>query len=125
MLPLEDVTRASGTCQLTPTNCLGYENVKQTMSTALFLKLTCTDYFKSFPQAIAYVRAASGTSNGFQLIYRIIELVHPRLRQAKGGIHKAIPVPTYDDVDDDSIYTFLIKYKNYLLYEKLSPERRA
>ena len=95
------------------------------MSTALYLKLTSTDYFKSFPQASAYARAAAGNSNGFQLIYRIIELVHPRLHQAKGGIHKAIPIPTYDEVEDDSIYTFLIKYKNYLLYEKLSPEHRA
>ena len=86
LLPLEDITRESGTCQLTPTNCLGFDNVRQTMSTALFLKLTSGDYFKYFPQAMAYVRAASGTSNGFQLIYRIVELIHPRLCQAKGGI---------------------------------------
>ena len=46
LLPLEDITRESGTCQLTPTNCLGFDNVRQTMSTALFLKLTSGDYFK-------------------------------------------------------------------------------
>ena len=95
------------------------------MSTAIYLKLTSSDYFKSFPQALTYVRAASHTSNGFQLIYRILELVYPRLRQAKGGIHKFIPVPSYKDIEDDSIYTFLTQYKNYLLYEQLSPEKRV
>lgn len=94
------------------------------MSTAIYLKLTSGDYFKHFTQAMTYVRAASHTSNGFQLIYRILELVHPRLRQAKGGIHKNIPVPAYSDVTDDSIYTFITKYQNYLLYEYLSPKKR-
>ena len=111
LLPLEDIMRQTGTCLLTPNNCLGYDNIKDTMSTAIFLKLTSNDYFKNFPQAIAYVNAASATSNVFQLIYRIVELVHPKLRQEKGGIHKIIPAPTYTDVTDDSIYTFLTKYK--------------
>ena len=119
-----DITRQTGTCALTTTNCLGYNNVYQVMSTAIYLKLTSSDYFRHFPQAMTYVRAASHTSNGFQLIYRILELVHPRLRQAKGGIHKQIHVPSYQDVSDDSIYTFLTQYKNYLLYEQLSPENR-
>ena len=73
---------------------------------------------------MTYVIAASHTSNGFQLVYRILELVLPRLRQAKGGIHKNIPAPSYLDVSDDSIYTFLTKYKNFLLLEQLSPENR-
>ena len=30
----------------------------------------------------------------------------------------------YKDVTDDSIYTFLNQYKNYLLYEKVSPKSR-
>ena len=34
-------------------------------------------------------------------------------------------IPTYSDITDDSIYTFLNQYKNYLLYEKLSPESRV
>ena len=122
--PLDEVTSATGTCQLTPYNCLGYDNVKTVMSTALYLKLSGHDYFKSYPQATAYVRAAASTSDGFRLIYRILELVHPRLRQSKGGIHKRITIPSYSDITDDSIYTFLTKYKNYLLYEKLSPESR-
>ena len=94
------------------------------MSTALYLKLSGMDYFKSFPQANAYVRAASATSDGFRLVYRILELVHPRLRQSKGGLHKTIAIPEYKNVTDDSIYTFLNQYKNYLLYEKLSPKSR-
>ena len=61
---LTDITRETGTCELTPTNCLGYTNVYQVMSTAIYLKLTSSDYFKSFPQAQTYVRAASHTSNG-------------------------------------------------------------
>ena len=44
--PLEDVTQALGTCQLTSYNCLGYDNVKTAMSTALNLKLSGSDYFK-------------------------------------------------------------------------------
>ena len=74
---------------------------------------------------MTYVRAAFHTSNGFQLVYHILELAHPRLWQAKGGIHKNIPAPSYLDVTDDSIYTFLTKYKNFLLYEQLSPEKRV
>ena len=94
------------------------------MSTALYLKLSASDYFKGYPQAIAYVHAASSNSDGFRLIYRILELVHPRLRQSKGGMHKTIPPPTYSDITDDSIYTFLKRYKNFLMYEKLSPQSR-
>ena len=79
--PLDEVTQALGTCQLTPYNCLGYENVKEVISIALYLKLSGTDYFKEYPQAIAYINAASSTSNGFRLLYRILilELVHPQL----------------------------------------------
>ena len=76
---LKDITRQTGTCALTPSNYLGYNNVYQVMSTAIYLKLTSSDYFKSFPQAQTYVMAASHRSNGFQLIYRILELVHLRL----------------------------------------------
>ena len=42
--------------------------------------------------------------------------------QSKGGIHKTISIPSYSKVKNDSIYTFLNQYKNYLLYEKLIPE---
>ena len=31
----------------------------------------------------------------------------------------------YSNVDDDIIYTFITRYKNYLLYEELSPEKRV
>ena len=82
------------------------------------------DYFKYFAQASTYVRAAAANSNGFQLIYRILELVHPRLRQSKGGIHKIIHVPSYNEILNDSIYTLLTRYQNYLLYESFSPETR-
>ena len=122
--PLDEVTKVTGVCLITPLNCLGYSNVKTEMSTAIYLKLSSMEYFKSYPQANAYVRAASATSDGFRLIYRILELVHPRLRQSKGGIHKTITIPAYKDITDDSIYTFLNQYKNYLLYENLSPESR-
>ena len=36
-----------------------------------------------------------------------------------------IDPPGYNDVADDIIYTFIIRYKNYLLYEELSPENRS
>lgn len=35
-------------------------------------------------------------------------------------MHKTIDTPAYTDVEDDSIYTFSTRYKNYLLYEQLS-----
>ena len=35
LLPLNEVTPALGTCQLTPYNCLGYDNVREVMSTSL------------------------------------------------------------------------------------------
>ena len=95
------------------------------MSTALYLKISSTDYFKGYPHAIEYVHAVSSTSDWFHLLYYILKLVHPQLRQVKGGIHKSIPVPSYNEITDNIIYTFLNLYKNYLLYEKLSPESRV
>ena len=123
--PLHFVTRSLGTCSITPDNCLGFASVKDAVSTALYLKLASYDYFPEFPQARTYVQAATSNSNGYQLLFRILELVHPQLREAKGGINKSIPIPVYTDVDDDSIYTFLTRYQNYLLYEQLSPEHRV
>ena len=92
------------------------------MSTALHLKLTTNQYFKGFPIAMTYVRAAANNSNGFKLLYRILEIIHPKLRASKGGIHKTIAPPSYDDIEDDNIYTFTTKYKNYLRYKEFSPE---
>ena len=108
---LQDITCQTGTCTLTPSNYLGYNNVSNMMSTTIYHKLTSSDYFKDFPQAMTYVRAASHTSNGFHLMYCILELVHPQLHQVKGGIHKCIHTTLYSDVTDDSIYTFLTKYE--------------
>ena len=70
------------------------------------------------------MHAASSNSDGYCLIHRILDLVHLQLRQSKGGMHKTISIPKYSDITDDSIYTFLKRYKNYLLYEKLSLESR-
>ena len=125
LLPLEHITKETGVCQLTADNCVGYQQAHDIMSTALHLKLTGNDYFKSFHKAQTYIQAAANNSNGFQLLYRILEIIHPRLRISKGGIHKTIEAPNYNDVNDDSIYTFITRYKNYLLYEQLSPENRA
>ena len=82
------------------------------MSTALHLKLTGNDYFKSFPKAQTYIHAAANNSDGFKLLYRILEIIHPRLRISKGSIHKMIKAPTYSDIEDDSVYTFITRYKN-------------
>ena len=71
-----------------------------------------------------YIHSAANNSDGFKLLYRILEIIHPRLRISKGGIHKTIEAP-YSDVEDDSIYTFITRYKNYLIHEQLSPENRA
>ena len=119
------VTHSLGTCSITPDNCLGFASVKDVMSTALYLKLASYDYFPEFPQARTYVQTAASNSDGYQLLFRILELVHPQLREAKGGINKSIPIPVYTDVDDDSIYVFLTRCQNYILYEQLSPEHRV
>jgi len=63
------------------------------MLTALYLKLINTGYFKGFPQAKLYLNVVSENFNGFMLMYRIVELVHPCLRQEKGGIHTSISPP--------------------------------
>ena len=122
--PLTDITKDTGIFQITAENCINYKEAYDTMATALHMKLTSNDYFKGFLSALTYVQAASNTSNGFKLLYRILEIIHPQLRASKGGIHKTIEPPTYDDITDDSIYTFITRYKNYLLYETLSPENR-
>ena len=94
------------------------------MATALPMKLTTNDYFKNFPAAQTYVQSASNDSDGFKILYRIVEIIHPQLRASKGGIHKTIKAPSYEDIEDDSTYTCITRYKNYLLYETLSTERR-
>ena len=40
-------------------------------------------------------------------------------------MHKTIPPPSYTDIEDDSIYTFVNRYENYLVYESLSLENRT
>ena len=95
------------------------------MSTAFYLKLTNTDYFKGFPQAKSYLSAISENSNGFLLMCRIVDLIHRHLRQEKGGIHTSIPPPKYTNVADNSIYTYLDRYRKCLVYESLSPKYRA
>ena len=122
--PLQEITKETGLCQITEDNCIGYKNAYDTMATALHMKLSTENYFSNFPAAITYVNAASNDSNGFKLLYRIVEIIHPRLRVSKGGIHKSIQLPVYTDIDDDSIYTYIDRYKNYLLYESLSPSSR-
>ena len=124
LLPLTEITKEKGVCQITAENCINFESARDAMSTALHLKLTTNDYFKGFPQAKTYVQAAANNADGFKLLYRIVEIIHPQLRASKGGIHKSIEPPSYNDVNDDSIYTLLNRYKNYLLYELLSPETR-
>ena len=83
--PLEEITKATGVSyQLIEYNCIGYENAKDIISTALYLKLTGNDYFKSFPKAYTFIIAAANNSNRFRLLYRILEVIHPRLRLEKG-----------------------------------------
>ena len=122
--PLHLAARSMGTYSITSDNCLGFASVKDVMSTTLYLKLVSNDYFPEFSQARTYVEDTTSNSNGCQLLFRILELVHPRLRKAKGGISKFIPIPVYTDVDDDSIL-FFTRYQNHLLYEQLSPEYRV
>ena len=120
--PLEEITNTIGIYVLTLTNYLGYDNVKESMSTALYLILSNTDYFKYFSQASTHARAAAANSNRFQLIYRILEVVHPRICQSMGGIYKIIHVPSYNNISDDNIYTLLTGYQKYLVYESFSTE---
>ena len=122
--PLKEITKETGICQITKENSIGYDAAQETMATALHMKLTTNNYFKEFPAAQTYVRAASNDSDTFKLMYRILEIIHPQLRASKGGIHKTIKAPSYDEIEDDSIYTFINRYKNYLLYEMLSTEKR-
>lgn len=38
-------------------------------------------------------------------------------------MHKSVEAPSYDDDEVDSIYTLITRYKNYLVYKLLSPEK--
>ena len=53
--PLEKITKTTGICLLTANNCVGYEQAKDIMSTAIHLKLTWNDYFNNFPKAQTYI----------------------------------------------------------------------
>ena len=89
------------------------------------MKLLSSDYFRGFEKAKTYIDATSNSCDGFRLLYRILEIIHPRLRLEKGGLHKTIDAPSYGALTDDSVYTFIKRYENYLLYEELSPENRT
>ena len=119
--PLQKNTKETGLCLLIDTNCIGYEQVYGIMLTDLHLKLTREDYFKLFLNAMACVKAADNNSGGFKLLYHIVESIHPQLLASKGEVHKVIESPSYDNVEDYSIYTFITRYKNYLLYKKAQP----
>ena len=81
-------------------------------------------YFEGFPQVKICIQAANNSSDGFKLPYCILEIIYPQLRAPKGGINKTIEPLSYNDIDDGSIYPFITRYKNYLVYELLSPEKR-
>ena len=98
-------------CQLTKDDWIGYDHANDIMSMALHMKPTCTNYFKSFPKTQTYITAAANNSDGLKLLYRIMEIIHPRLRLEKGGMQKTIDAPNYDDIADNSIYTFVTCYK--------------
>lgn len=98
LLPLDAITKVTGVCQLTAGNCIGYEQARNIMSRALHLKITGNDYFAKFDKAQTYVNAAGNNIDGFKLLYRILEIIHPRLRISKGGVHKTIVAPSFMDV---------------------------
>lgn len=79
------------------------------MSKAFHLKLTRNDYFAKFDKAQTYVNAAANKSDGFKLLYRILEIIHLRLRISIGGVQKTIVAPSYTDVEDNNIYTFITR----------------
>ena len=106
-------------------NHIGYENAKDIMSPALHLKMTRGNYFKPFPKVQTFITAAANSSDGFRLLYRILEIIQPRLWLEKGEHHKTIDPPSYNNIEDYSIYTFITRYKNYLLYKELSQESRS
>ena len=54
-----------------------------------------------------------------------MEIIDPRLRLEKGGMHKTIERPNYDNIADNSIYTFVTRYKKLIFYEELSPQHRS
>ena len=95
------------------------------MSTDLHIKLTGEDYVNWFPKTTAYIKASASNSGSFKLLYRIVEIINPQLRVSKGGVHEVIEPPLYDDVEDNTIYTLITRYKNYLMYKQLSPEKRS
>lgn len=117
LLPLDDITKETGVCLLTAENCVGYEQVRDIMSTAFHLKVTSNDYFVKSDKAQTYINASTNNSDIFKLLYGILEIIHPRLRISKSGVYKTIVAPFYTDVEDDNMYTFITRYKNYLLYE--------
>ena len=115
MKPLEEITKETGIYQLMEDKRVSYEQARDIVSTNLHIKLTESDYFKSFHKAQTYIHAVANNSNGFKLMYIILEIIHSRLRISKGSIHKTIEAPTYSNVENDSICIFITRYKNYLL----------
>ena len=123
--PLQEIIKEKGVCLLTETNVIGYGQAYTIMSTALHIKLTGEDSVKLFPRVATYVKSVATNSYGFKLIYRIVEIIHPQLRASKGGVYEVIESPLYDNVEDNSIYTFITRYNNYLMYKQLSPDKRS
>ena len=48
---LKEITKEIGLYQITKDNCIGYENVCDTIATALHMKLSTGEYFNGLPSA--------------------------------------------------------------------------
>ena len=93
------------------------------MATVLHKKLTSINYFTSFTTAQTYILVAANHSDGFKLLYCILEIIHPKVRAEKRSIDKTVEVTKYCNIPDDSIYTFITRYQNYLVYEEIIPQK--
>ena len=52
------------------------------MDIALHSKLTSNDYLTSFIAAQTHILATADNSDDFKLMYRLLEIIHPKLRAA-------------------------------------------
>ena len=121
---LDDVDEFNGVCPLTNENCTNYEKVYKLMSGAIFYKINDAALWTGYDQGWNLVKSNILNCDGFEVLYDVLAEVLPKLNKNTPKSHK-IQRPTYTDIDNDNIYSYINSYNAFLEFESLGSNSRT
>ena len=120
---LDDVDETHGVCPLTIHNCSNYEKIYKLMSGAIFYKINDESLWDGYNQGWNLIKSNILHCDGFEVLYDILAEVLPKLNKNTAKSHK-IQKPSYTEMDDDNIYTYISAYNAFLEFESLGSNSR-